>query len=153
MGADKGNKYWTLRERHGSYKAYQPDELWTKACEYFEWIEDNPINKKETIVSPKGTTVKNIVHIRPFTEDGLSTFLGISNETWRNYKSNSDTYKDYFEVCEQILRIINSNKFEGAATGIFNANIIARDLGLTDKKEITKTKIIATNKRLKDSGS
>ena len=27
-------------------------------------------------------------------------------------------------------------KFAGAAVGLFNANIIARDLGLTDKQEI-----------------
>ena len=30
-----------------------------------------------------------------------------------------------------------SQKFEGAASGIFNANIIARDLGLSDKQDIT----------------
>lgn len=29
-----------------------------------------------------------------------------------------------------------AQKFEGASVGAFNANIIARDLGLIDKKEV-----------------
>ena len=30
-------------------------------------------------------------------------------------------------------------KYEGAAVGAFNANIIARDLGLTDRKDLTSS--------------
>ena len=33
--------------------------------------------------------------------------------------------------------IIRQQKFEGAAANLLNANIIARDLGLADKAEIT----------------
>jgi hypothetical protein len=32
-----------------------------------------------------------------------------------------------------------AQKFEGAASGAFNANIIARDLGLADKTEMKVT--------------
>lgn len=40
------------------------------------------------------------------------------------------------EVTTYVEEIIRTQKFEGAAVGAFNANIIARDLGLSDKKEI-----------------
>ena len=33
-------------------------------------------------------------------------------------------------------QIIKTQKFEGAAAELLNANIIARDLGLADKKEL-----------------
>ena len=36
--------------------------------------------------------------------------------------------------------MMNAYKFEGAAAGLLHANIIARDLGLADKKDITQNK-------------
>ena len=45
-------------------------------------------------------------------------------------------YKDFSQVITRIGKIIYDQKFSGAASGFFNANIIARDLGLADKKEI-----------------
>ena len=39
-------------------------------------------------------------------------------------------------IIHKIEEIIYNQKFEGAAVGIFNSNIIARDLGLSDKKDI-----------------
>lgn len=45
------------------------------------------------------------------------------------------------QVTTRIDEIIYKQKFEGAAVGAFNANIIARDLGLADKKDVDiKTK-------------
>lgn len=37
---------------------------------------------------------------------------------------------------DEVETTIYTQKFEGAAVGAFNSNIIARDLGLADKKEI-----------------
>jgi hypothetical protein len=45
--------------------------------------------------------------------------------------------KDFSEVIHAIEEIIRTQKFEGAAVGAFNANIIARDLGMVDKKDVT----------------
>ena len=47
-------------------------------------------------------------------------------------------------ITAQIKQIIRTQKFEGASAGFLNANIIARDLGLTDKQEITGTVITVT---------
>ncbi len=62
---------------------------------------------------------------------GLCLHIGITDETWRNYRDR----KDFFGVCERVDAMVYTQKFEGAAASLFNANIIARDLGLKDKQE------------------
>ena len=60
-------------------------------------------------------------------------FADITHETWLNYKKN----KDFFGVTTRIESTIKSQKFEGAAAELLNPNIIARDLGLKEKSDIT----------------
>ncbi len=43
-------------------------------------------------------------------------------------------YPAFFEVITRADQIIDQHQFEGASVGAFNANIIARKLGLADKK-------------------
>ena len=50
--------------------------------------------------------------------------------------------KDFTRVITHVENVIFTQKFEGATVGAYNANIIARDLGLIDHQEITKNKII-----------
>jgi hypothetical protein len=47
--------------------------------------------------------------------------------------------KGFSQIITRIERTIYDQKFVGAAAGFFNSNIIARDLGLTEKKEIDAT--------------
>lgn len=47
---------------------------------------------------------------------------------------------DFNTVCAHIRATIYDQKFSGAASGFFKENIIARELGLTDKKDVTRTK-------------
>ena len=42
----------------------------------------------------------------------------------------------FVEVMQRIEETIETQQFEGAVVGVFNAGIIARKLGLTDKKAI-----------------
>lgn len=135
MPAPKGNEYWKLRAKHGRDKLLaSPDLLWESACEYFQYITDNPIETKETKAKPNGKEVTTIEHRRPFTWEGLELFLDI--DTLRNYKT-AESHKDFLQVITRIEKVIYSNKFEGATSGIFNANIIARDLGLRDRSDMT----------------
>ena len=41
------------------------------------------------------------------------------------------------EAINKITSRIENQQFEGATVGVFNANIIARKLGLVDKKDVT----------------
>ena len=131
-----GNQLWKLRdpEKAGRpVKIKTKDEIWGKAVEYFEWCESNPI-KEGKMVQVKGDTVlKAIPKMRAMTLDGLTIYLNISMQGWYEYKKKPD----FSEVCSDIERIIKEQKFTGAAAGVLNPNIIARDLGLSDKKEHT----------------
>lgn len=110
-----------------------PEEMLERAIEYFKWCEDNPLGEHK-IFAQQGTIIDGEVkHKRPYTQAGLCVYLGISEQTWRNYR---DSNPNYFEVTKLITDAMYDQKFAGASAGIFNANIIARDLGLKDKSEI-----------------
>jgi hypothetical protein len=61
-------------------------------------------------------------------------FLDIGPDAWRQYKTRSDGFAAVTEAIEQCIK---EQKFGGAAANLLNANIIARDLGLVDKKDIS----------------
>ncbi len=121
MGAPKNNQFWKARSKHGRDKVFSsPDVLWEASCEYFQWCDDNKWDGEK---------------VRPYTIEGLCIFLGINSRTFRNYQSK-DEYKDFLPILSTIEDIIRTQKFEGAAVGAFNSNIIARDLGLKDETSI-----------------
>lgn len=126
-GAPKGNEFWRIAMSHGPDKKYTPAELLAKAQEYFDWIGENPITRD------LGGGKKQKL-IRPFTNEGFCLFAGIDRQTFENY-SQGIGYQDYFDICAHIRSHIRNNKLEGASIGIFNAAIIARDLGLVDRQE------------------
>lgn len=147
MGAPKGNQFWKQRSKHGRDKIFSsPEILWQEACKYFEWVDANPliesqlVNKPYTYTDVNGATqtapytLANIPKMRPYTWSGLELFLGVSR--LKHYKNN-EKYKDFLPVIEQIDNVLYTQKFEGAAAGFLKENIIARDLGLTDKQDIT----------------
>ena len=131
------NKFWRLRSSHGRKPIFQsPDDLWSAALEYFDYIDDNPEMIAEPVKHQGTSYVMGVPHRRNMSEDGLVGFLDISIQTWHNYKSNPD----FLEVTEKICRIIRVHKMDGAISGQFNSNIIARELGLADKSEVKEKK-------------
>jgi hypothetical protein len=132
-----GNNFYLKRAKSGRDLLFStPDILWKSACEYFNHVDENPWIKNEPIKSgdSAGTTMK-VETSRPYTLSGLCIFLGCCQDTLSNY-GNKEQYKDFFGVVKEIKAIVYTQKFEGAAVGAFNANLIARDLGLIDKKEL-----------------
>ena len=129
-----GNQFWKLRSKHGRDRLFAtPDLLWEAACEYFDWCENNPI--METDFRGKDAYEVQIPKKRPFTLHGLCLYLEASTNYWKEHRKAATS--DFLAVVTHIEEIIYNQKFTGAAIGIFNANIIARDLGLTDKSDIT----------------
>jgi hypothetical protein len=139
MSAPVGNQFWKLRSKHGRDKLFAtPDLLWEAACEYFEWCEENPFledNIEVVKINGIGDEVKHepLTKMRPFTLQGLAAYLDCSTEFLRNFEQNNKDSKDFMPIITRIKEIIYNQKFSGAAAGFFNANIIARDLGLSDK--------------------
>lgn len=138
MAAEKGNNYWEFRNKHGRSFKYTPEGFWTEAVNYFNWMQDRFWNKKDPIKSgDKAGELIDIPTQTPMSIQSFCLYADISDETFANYISNIDPYKDFFGITTRIRDIIESQQFEGATVGAFNPNIIARKLGLTDKKDFT----------------
>lgn len=134
MAAPKGNEFWKIRSSHGRDPIFEnPDQLWEAACEYFEWVEANPL-WEDKVTSFQGINKHEpIAKMRAMTISGLCLFLDIDQTTWRAYGEK----KDFSRIVTRAEEVIRSQKFAGAAADLLNANIIARDLGLADKSELT----------------
>ena len=125
-----GNKFWRNRFKSGRNRIFDsPDELEAACFEYFDWVDENPL--WEMKVFGTGLQAK-LPHPRAMTLQGLTGFIGMAKRTWADYRDR-DEFK---EVCEIVEGVMFDQKFAGAAAGLFAGNIIARDLGLADKKEI-----------------
>lgn len=72
--------------------------------------------------------------MRAMSLHGLCMFIGIARSTWDEWKK---TRADFSEVIAKVEDAVFRQKFEGASADLLNASIIARDLGLADKKEVT----------------
>ena len=108
-------------------------ELYDK---YRKYCKDNP--RVENVLHQKTGEIIQIPREKPLTWAGFDTWL------WRNdyiahtedYRSNKEgRYSEYAGVIARITEDMYQDKFTGASVGIFNANIIARDLGLKDQTE------------------
>lgn len=129
----KGNDFWKARSSHGRKPIFaSPDDLWEACTQYFQWVEDNPLMASETVKFQGKATLTDVPKMRAMTEIGLCLFLDIGQSTWADYRNK----EDFSEVTTRACNIIYDYKFTGAAADLLNPNIIARDLGLADKKEL-----------------
>lgn len=134
MGAPKGNQFWKARSSHGRKPKFKtPKVLWDACCEYFEWIDANPLEAAELVKYQGEASIKYVPKMRAMTIGGLCIFLDIDQSTWFDYAKK----KGFSKVSTQVEEIIRNQKFVGAAAEMLNASIIARDLGLADKREHT----------------
>lgn len=131
---EKGGSAGAIRDaKIGRSKAGRPrafetaDDLIAAAEAYFAWAEANPIFEVKAFST--GVMLR-VPHPRPLTQKAMCLFLGITERTFQSYRDQ------YEEACEYIDSVIYDNKYTGAAVGMFNPSIIARDLGLADKKDV-----------------
>ncbi len=115
-----------------------PERMWELFTEYKTWCKSNP--RYENVVIPREMTTLARELERPLTWNGFDTWLcdnGIIQDT-EHYRANlNGNYTLYLGVITRIRKTMDADKFEGATVGIYNANIIARDLGMVDKQDFT----------------
>ena len=135
MGA-KGNQFWRKRSTHGRKPIFEtPEDLLEAASEYFDYVDESPLFEMKPFNVNSEVIQEPVAKMRPYTQGGMCVFLDITQETYIQYRK-----KDGFsEVTSQIDEIIRDQKFSGASAGLFNANIIARDLGLRDTSDVNNT--------------
>jgi len=141
MAAQKGNKTWELRSSSGRKKLFEtPELLWNASCEYFQWVEENPLIETKSFCYQGSIINDKVPVMRAMTLSQLCFYLNCNEAYFRNFKSQlkkTDKYYDDFNtVIHDIERIIYNQKFQGASANMLNANIIARDLGLKDSSEV-----------------
>jgi len=129
MAAPKGNRFWEARSTHGRKPKFaHPDMLWSACVEYFQWVEENPLYEMQPFAYQGVVTQEPVAKMRAMTISGLCIFLDIERTTWDLYRVR-DGFSHIVTRAEEVIR---DQKFSGAAAGLLNANIIARDLGLKD---------------------
>jgi len=148
MAAPKNNQFWKARAKHGRDLIFStPELLWDACCEYFEWCDDNPLMSSVPVTFQGGAHNHDVPKLRAYTKEGLYIFLDIDRKTWDLYKDR----KDFIPIITRVEDIIYNQKFTGAAGDLLNQNIIARDLGLVDRSDMTtKDKPIKSDLDLTD---
>lgn len=136
MAAPAGNKFWMARTKHGRDRLFEsPEKLWEACCEYFEWVEENPLYEDKLVTFQGEASHEPVAKMRAMTIGGLCLFLGIHRGTWNEWRK----VNDLSEVITQAEEVIYAQKFAGAAADLLNANLISRELGLSDKQDLNHT--------------
>ncbi len=149
MSAEIGNQYWKKRSKHGRDAIIQDVETLEKASdEYFQWCHDNPIMELDYKIAGGEIVPVSIPHPRAFKKEEFARFCGLSE--WRLITDLRKKGKDFSQVITHIEKSIADQKYDYAVVGMFNSNIVARDLGLKDevKQEITGDQLTVTVKKM-----
>ncbi len=133
MAAPKGNRFWEARSSHGRNPKFEsPEALWAACCEYFEWVEANPLYEVKAFAFQGTVTQESLPKLRAMTISGLCIFLDITRQTWGTFR----VMEGFSDITTRAEEIIYDQKFSGAAADLLNANIIARDLGLKEQSQV-----------------
>ena len=136
MAAPTGNQFWKVRSSHGRDRLFASSEsLWEACTEYFEWVEANPLLEMKPFAYQGVVVQEPVAKMRAMTLGGLCIFLDIDDVTWRRWRE----VDDFCTIVSRVEKIIYEQKFTGAAADLLNPSIIARDLGLADKQDLTSS--------------
>lgn len=112
-----------------------PQELLEAAIDYFRWAEESPLWQAQVNVFQGEVTEYSVAKVRAFLLPAMATHMGVTERML-----TSTLKKPEFEnVAGYIHQIIYAHKYENAAAGLLNSSIVQRDLGLTEKTEISGT--------------
>jgi hypothetical protein len=125
------------KQSHSKY-IESPDKLWELFIDYVKHEQSNPYHKVD-YVGKNGERVLTPLPT-PITFVGFECYLadkGIINSLGDYSSNKGGKYSDYSTIITRIQNNCYVQNFKGAAVGLFNPNLIARKLGLTDKVEQT----------------
>ena len=141
-----GNQLWKLKQKYGKDRLFaEPDLLMEQARKYFTWCDENPLHRVELVKFQGAASQEHLPLGRPYTMDGLTTFLGVTGSYFRTAKSElrakvengkaTDNERELLNTIETIEQICRDQNVSGAAVGIFNGSLVARIHGIADKVE------------------
>lgn len=136
----------------GRTPKYTPLDIIREFGEYVESLRSMPLeveteyrqqssaSRNDGASSRKAQVRKQRFDRPPKVYDFVVRWLGMSESWWRMLGTTKRNAKLFLTVKEKIERYCYDCKFDGAVIGVYNANIIARDLGLKDRVEYETTK-------------
>jgi hypothetical protein len=120
-----------------------PEKLWELFTAYVLHERDNPMFKREYV--GKDGEEKNTPLETPITFQGFECYLqdvGVLKDLGDYASDKQDRYTEYAAIITRIRKNCFVHNYKGAAVGLFNANLIARKLGLTEKQDVAlKTQV------------
>lgn len=135
----KPKQHWEVVNSNRLVIFDTPEDIWKRACSYFKWCDDNPINMKRTVTAGKNTgDVVEVTRRRPYTIKGLCIHCGITEEYIRDLRRTKDKDSEYYIVVSKILYIIYTDNIEHGIVGEYNAVLVSKILNL-DKEELPAT--------------
>lgn len=132
-----GNRFWEARSTHGRNPIFEAaDDLEDAISQYFQWNDDNPLYKDQLVTFQGSASHEPVACMRAMTIAAMCMFIGIDPVTWQAWRKSRP---DFSGVISWAEGVIYRQKFEGASADLLNANIISRDLGLADKRDVVST--------------
>lgn len=141
MAAPAGNQFWKLRSKHGRDKLFAtPELLYEEICSHFKWCDENPLIEVDFV--GKDALKVEIPKMRAYTLHGLCVYLGVNTRYFNDFEKSlvgkeDQLSKDFSDIITWAREVMYTQKFTAAAANLINANLIARELGIADKKELT----------------
>jgi hypothetical protein len=117
-----------------------PDELWNLFENYVKHEADSPMFKVE-YVGKEGEQVNTALMV-PITFEGFECYLADLDiiQDLGDYSMDKDErYSEYATIITRVRKNCFVQNFKGAAVGLFNANLVAKKLGLVDKQDIKQS--------------
>ena len=117
-----------------------PEILWQLFEDYVKHEAENPMHRVD-YVGKEGRVERTPLET-PITFLGFEVWLADNDyiQQLSDYVANIDgRYSEFTTILTRIRNCCYVHNFKGASVGLFNANIIARKLGLTEKQEVTQT--------------
>jgi hypothetical protein len=115
-----------------------PEALWVLFRQYRKWAKDNPFKKQDFVGKDADEVMRKLE--RPLTWVGFEVYLmerAVINDLGDYEKNKDDRYAEFAPIVRAIKNVIEADQFEGASVGVYQQNIIARKLGLTEKAEVS----------------
>jgi len=120
----------------GRTRAFEtPDDLRESCLAYLEWADAHPLIEEKHFSSQGTILTAQLKKPRAVTITGLCLYLGIHRHTWQNYRIS----EEFDLVCDEIEDRMKQYKFENAVAGLMNPTLIARDIGLVEKSEVSNS--------------
>ena len=125
---------WVKMGRPRTYEA--PELLWAAACEYFDYVDQNQLERVEGIKSGDMAGMLMAIPVRrPYTKVGLQCYLGLCDSYLRELRNEPQ----FLTALELIDKVIETQQLESALAGLTNAMLTSRLLGLVDKQAVEQT--------------